>query len=274
MSNVTASARNLVSYVELDAPMWKLDPRAKIIWVVVTIILSVSFTSPIPAFLLLLQTIVLSAILGYPIINQLVQHSKTLMFLVVFLGLLNILFASFVGGIPLFSIRLFGATFSITSGAVLYGATVTARVLTIFIAIIVLTSSTRMSHIVKSLECWGVPYRIAFLIGVTWRLIPLVAEGLEITMDSQRARGFEMDKGTFRQKLTAVQRTIKPIFILLANLTDDMSLAFVAKGLDFESRKRTSIWQPKLITRDWCIVVYSIVLLVFGFTAKLLSIWS
>ena len=121
-----------------------------------------------------------------------------------------------------------------------------------------------MAHLTRSLELLGLPYRFCFLFSLTWRLIPVIAEGLEVTIDAQRTRGFEMDSGSLKQKIKGLSRVIKPTFLLLGSSINDMTLAFISKGVDLKAKNRTSIWVPKITRRDYILMVYSIILLVIG----------
>ena len=92
MASITTSAKSMVAYTQSDAIMWKLDPRAKLLCVCVTISLCVMFRSPIPVAAVCLQTFVISQMWGFPVFTQIKQHKGVFIFLVVFVGLLNLLF--------------------------------------------------------------------------------------------------------------------------------------------------------------------------------------
>jgi len=274
MPGVATSAKGLVAYLEGNAFIWKVDPRTKLIWVVVTVTLSVVFSSLYPVLFLAIQTILIPAMLGYPLGSQIYQHRGTFLFIVIFLGLLNIVFASYVGGQVLFSFSLFGLTISLTEGTLFYALTSTLRVFAIFIGIIVLTTTTRMSHLIKALQRFGLPYRLSLLLGLTWRLIPEVGDGLEIVIDAQRTRGVEMDSKIFKDKLIAAQRLIKPMFILLMGSVNRTTLAFIARGLDWKRKQRTSLWQPRLFWLDWFLLSLSLIELGLGITLKIMGYLS
>jgi hypothetical protein len=103
MPGVAASAKSLVAYLEGHALMWRLDPRTKLVWVVITVTLSVVFSSFYPVLFLAIQTVLIPLFLGYPLGSQLYEHRGTVFFIVVFIGLLNVMFSSFLGGIVLFN---------------------------------------------------------------------------------------------------------------------------------------------------------------------------
>lgn len=274
MTSITTSAKSMVAYTESDAVMWKIDPRIKLLWVCVTIALSVMFRSPIPVLLVCLQTFVISQMWGFPVFKQIKQHKGVFMFLVVFVGLLNLLFTGYVGGNVVLSIPLGFASISFTDAGLLYTITVTIRLVTIFIIILLLTATTKMAHLTRSLELLGLPYRLCFLFSLTWRLIPVIAEGLEVTIDAQRTRGFEMDSGSLRKKIQGFARVIKPTFLLLGNSVNDMTLAFISKGVDLEAKKRTSIWEPHMTHRDWKLFAYSLALLAAGVVVAVAGLFA
>ena len=264
MASITTSAKSMVAYTESDAVMWKIDPRAKLLWVCATIALSVMFRSPIPVLAVCVQTFVISQMWGFPVFEQIRQHKGVFVFLVVFVGLLNLLFTGYVGGNVVLSIPLGFTTLTFTDAGLLYTVTVTIRLVTIFITILLLTATTKMAHLTRSLELLGLPYRLCFLFSLTWRLIPVIAEGLEVTIDAQRTRGFEMDSGSLAQKIRGFGRVIKPTFLWLGNSVNDMTLAFISKGVDLSAKNRTSIWEPHMTRRDWGLFAYSLLILAAG----------
>lgn len=274
MASITTSAKSMVAYTQSDAIMWKLDPRAKLLWVCVTIALCVMFRSPISVAAVCLQTFVISQMWGFPVFTQIKQHKGVFIFLVVFVGLLNLLFTGYVGGETLVSLNLGLFHITLTDKGLLYTITVTIRLVAIFITILLLTATTKMAHLTRSLELLGLPYRFCFLFSLTWRLIPVIAEGLEVTIDAQRTRGFEMDSGSLVQKIKGFGRIIKPTFLLLGNSVNDMTLAFISKGVNLGAKNRTSIWQPKLGRRDYGLMIYSVLLLAAGIACACLGVFK
>ena len=260
------------SYVNKREP--DFDPRAKLLWVCVTIALCVMFRSPIPVAAVCLQTFVISQMWGFPVFTQIKQHKGVFIFLVVFVGLLNLLFTGYVGGETLVSLNLGLFHITLTDKGLLYTITVTIRLVAIFITILLLTATTKMAHLTRSLELLGLPYRFCFLFSLTWRLIPVIAEGLEVTIDAQRTRGFEMDSGSLVQKIKGFGRIIKPTFLLLGNSVNDMTLAFISKGVNLGAKNRTSIWQPKLGRRDYGLMIYSVLLLAAGIACACLGVFK
>jgi energy-coupling factor transport system permease protein len=274
MSNITASAKSMVAYTDSDAVMWQIDPRVKLLWITVTIVLSVLFRAPIPVLLLCVQTLVISMFWGYPVFDQVKRHKGTFFFLIVVVGLLNLLFAGFIEGKIILTLNLILFRINFTDAGILYTITVTLRLITIFFAILILTTTTKMANLTRALEKMGLPYQFCFLFSLTWRLIPCIAEGLDVTIDAQRTRGVEMDSGTLKQKLAAIQRIIKPTFLLLGSLINDMTLAFISKGVDLKAKNRTSIWQPKLRINDYILLGHTAIWMIAGIVCKLYGLFS
>jgi energy-coupling factor transport system permease protein len=268
MSNITSSAKNMVSYNESDAIMWHVDPRIKLLWAIVTITLSIFFRSPIPVFIVCLQVFILSMVFGYPVFREISNNKSTFIFLVGIIGISNLLFAGFVKGEVIINIDMKLFNIVLTDNGILYAVTVTLRLVAIFLVMLILTTTTRMTHLTSALERLGLPYKFCFLFSLTWRLIPVVAEGVEVTTDAQRTRGFEMEKGTLKHKFIAFQRVIKPTFILLGNSVRDMTLAYISKGVDTSVKGRTSLWEPNFIKSDYFLLVFSILILGLGIFLK------
>lgn len=274
MNSIASSAKNMVAYTEKDAIMWRIDPRIKLLWIAVTIILAVIFRSPIPVLFIFAQVFFLSEIWGFPVIAYIKKNMSVFLFLVVFVGILNLLFTGYVGGNEIFVLNLGIAKIVLRDKGVLYTLSVTVRLIAIFITILLLTATTKMAHLTRSLELLGLPYKWCFMFSLTWRLIPVIAEGLEVTIDAQRTRGYEMDSGSIVSRLKGIIRVIKPTFLLIGNSINDMTLAFISKGVDLNSKNRTSIWQPKMHSYDYFLLIYSCVLLAVGISCRIMGFFA
>lgn len=274
MNSIAFSAKNMVAYTEKDAIMWRIDPRVKLLWIIVTIVLAVIFRSPVPVLFICAQVFIISEIWGFPVIAYIKKNKSVFLFLVFFVGLLNLLFTGYVGGDVVFTLDLKLFQIVLRDKGILYTLSVTVRLIAIFITILLLTATTRMAHLTRSLELLGLPYRLCFMFSLTWRLIPVIAEGLEVTIDAQRTRGYEMDSGSLLKKIKGLTRVIKPTFLLIGNSVNDMTLAFISKGVDLSAKNRTSIWEPRLTGYDYFLAVYSVMLLIVGLACKAMGLFA
>ena len=69
----------------------------------------------------------------------------------------------------------------------------------------------------------------------------MVVDGLLITYNAHRARGMELERGGFRQRIRQWQMLITPLVMVLLKWIDQMTIVFQSRGLDFSTRHRTRL---------------------------------
>jgi len=110
----------------------------------------------------------------------------------------------------------------------------------------------------------GLPDKIAYAMDLTMRFIPTFGRDFQLTMDAQRARGYELDKisgGLFEQV-----RKLGPIFVPVTihailgseDIIDAMDLRAFGVG------PRTWLEQLRYRRRDYVLILFGILLLCFS----------
>jgi energy-coupling factor transport system permease protein len=107
----------------------------------------------------------------------------------------------------------------------------------------------------------GLPDRLAYTMELSFRFIPTLARNFQVTLDAQRARGFELDagKGNIIQKIRQVAPLLIPVTMNAIVSSEDIANAMDLRG--FGQRKRTWLYELKFNWWDWAIIVFSIVML-------------
>jgi energy-coupling factor transport system permease protein len=111
----------------------------------------------------------------------------------------------------------------------------------------------------------GLPDKIAYAMDLTMRFIPTFGRDFQLTMDAQRARGYELEKVT--GGLFAQVRKLGPIFIPVTihaiigseDIIDAMDLR--AFGVGPRTWLEVLHYRPK----DWLLIAFGVLLLTFGF---------
>jgi energy-coupling factor transport system permease protein len=111
----------------------------------------------------------------------------------------------------------------------------------------------------------GLPDKIAYAMDLTMRFIPTFGRDFQLTMDAQRARGYELEK--ISGGLFAQVRKLGPIFIPVTihailgseDIIDAMDLRAFGIG------PRTWLEQLHYHTRDWLLIAFGVAMLVTGF---------
>ena len=107
----------------------------------------------------------------------------------------------------------------------------------------------------------GMPDRLAYTMELSFRFIPTLARNFQVTLDAQRARGFELDaaKGNLIQKIRQVAPLLIPVTMNAIVSSEDIANAMDLRG--FGQHKRTRLYELNYHWWDWAIIVFSVVML-------------
>lgn len=118
----------------------------------------------------------------------------------------------------------------------------------------------------------GLPDKIAYAMDLTMRFIPTYARDFQLTMDAQRARGYEIEKlsgGLFAQ-VRKLAPLLVPVTITAVAGAWDIIDAMDLRG--FGVGKRTWLVELKYQRRDRILIAISIIILIVSMGASLFGI--
>ena len=117
----------------------------------------------------------------------------------------------------------------------------------------------------------GLPDRLAYTMELAFRFIPSLARNLAVTLDAQKARGFELEKvrGGLIKKIARIAPLLIPLTMNAILSSEDIANAMDLRG--FGQRKRTWLFALQYHWWDWVLIAFSVVLLV-GVTVLLHAI--
>jgi energy-coupling factor transport system permease protein len=113
---------------------------------------------------------------------------------------------------------------------------------------------------------------------LSFRFIPTLARNFQVTLDAQRARGFELDarRGNLIQKVRQVAPLLIPVTMNAIVSSEDISNAMDLRG--FGQRKRSWLYELKFHWWDYAVIVFSVLmlgtvlLLAYRFNMRLFSV--
>ena len=76
----------------------------------------------------------------------------------------------------------------------------------------------------------GCPYRLAFALGLAFRLVPLFLGSARSIVEAQRARGLDLARGGPLARLGKFVAVLVPIFMTALRDADRMAMALDARG--------------------------------------------
>ena len=108
----------------------------------------------------------------------------------------------------------------------------------------------------------GLPDKVAYTMELAFRYVPTLARDFNLTMDAQKARGYELERmgGSLLQQIVRIAPLLVPVTMNSIITGEDVTNAMDLRC--FGTHKRT--WLVKLTYRKWDIAlnVFSVLLIV------------
>ncbi len=216
----------LGQYFPGNSPIHRLDPRTKLIGLIVYIV--VLFT----AGNWLSYGLVFAFLAGVIVISQIpvkafARGMKPLVFILVFTGILNLFFTT--GDTVLFKIWRLSVTLEGVERAIF----MMLRILMLICGTFLLTYTTSPISLTDGLESLLNPlkklrlpvHELAMMMCIALRFIPTLIEETDKIMAAQKARGADFETGSLMQRVKALIPILVPLFISAFRRADDLATA-------------------------------------------------
>jgi energy-coupling factor transport system permease protein len=236
-----------------------LDPRVRIIGFVIMSTLPFIFNNPVVVGAEMIVAIGLALSTGAGTELRRVRNPLLVMMVLTFLMWQVVL--PYQGDL----IPVGPITIGTETGA--YGLAVGLRLATLTIVGIVFLSVTPIEELTLGLVRLGLPFRVSFVISLTFRFIPMFLETAEAVLASQRARGLSATRG-WRAPIRRVAPLLVPFVVSCMRRFAALALALEARGFRPGAR-RTSYLSTSFRTRDGVALVAMVALLAAAITARL-----
>ena len=220
----------LGSYMPMDSVVHKMDPRSKII-IMLLLMISIFIPSGITGYICIGIFICFVLFLSKLSIKYAFRSMKPMLFMMIFLLVINVLVIK--TGIPWIQ----WGWFSIYSDAIYQTLYIVVRLLYMIIITTILTATTKpldltlgIEKLLKPLEKIKFPaHIIAMMISIALRFIPTLIEETQRIMNAQASRGVDLDNGSLKEKLMAILSLIVPLFISAFDRADQLANAMEAR---------------------------------------------
>ncbi len=241
----------MMEYVYRRSPIHDLHPLTKLVWSVVILILALMLDAP-----WYLAGIILSVILvGYiaRVGKETLVYTGGLLVFSIIIFLLQVWFRP--GGRVLFSVfpsrwPVVGGWLPVTVGGVLYGLSMSLRVLSIVTPFSVILSTTQPRDIIMALvDKLHVPYDYAFMFTTTLRFIPVITAEVTTISQAQRSRAYAVEGWNPIRRLKAFAPIAMPIVFIAIEKAERLGLCMDLRG--YGSKERTYLRAFKLRFLDW-----------------------
>ena len=212
-------------YFPGDTPVHKMDPRSKIL--VVIIYIAALFTAKgIVSYLLTLVFLILCVKVSKIKYKALTKGLKPLIFIICFTAILNMFYTD--GNVL---VRLW--IFKITDKGIRQAVLMVARIIMLVTGTFLLTYTTSpitltdgLESLLNPLKKLHVPvHELAMMMSIALRFIPTLIEETDKIMSAQKARGADFETGNLLQKAKALIPILVPLFVSAFRRADDLATA-------------------------------------------------
>ncbi len=241
----------------------RLDPRMKIILVVLYVVLLFVVNSAVGYAAMAIFTFAVIAITKIPV-KLYFRGLKPLLFIVAFTALLNLFYSS---GEPLIQFWIFKITLNGIKTAVF----MVVRILLLVLGTSVLSYTTSpivltggMERLLSPLAKIKIPVQeFSMMMTIALRFIPTLLEETDKIMNAQKARGADFESGGIVQRAKALTPILIPLFVSAFRRADELAVAMECRGYTGEANlKRTYLTQYKFHYYDFISLGVLIVLFV------------
>ncbi len=236
------------------SPIHNLDPRIKFIYVLGVFALAILFGEILPLFALFIMQIPFVLLAG--VRKEWVRSLRGALFLATFIFLTNILF------------RFIGASYTILATDVEYSAAMTLRFIVLVESFSVFFLTTSPDHLGLALEQSRVPYEFSFAFTTAVRFVPVLAEEAQTIMDAQKARGLELEKGSFMKRIRNYVPILIPLIVSAIRRSLELAEAMESRAWG-ATKKRTNLYELKLHRNDFALLLITIGILALGSYVRL-----
>src|SRR3990170_8469793 len=188
-----------LKFRKVYSPIHNLDPRMKFIYVCAVFVAAIIFGQILPFVALFLMQI--PFVLLARVQRQWLRSLRGALFLAAFIFIVNIASSFLTEGYVLTAIKVESA------------AAMTLRFIVLVESFSVFFLTTSPDHLGLALEQSRVPYEFSFAFTTAVRFVPVLAEEAQTIMDAQKARGLELEKGSFLKRIRNYVPVLIPLIV-------------------------------------------------------------
>lgn len=232
-----------------DSIVHRLDPRTKIILVIVYIValFCAKFVVSYAVMLAVLLTCIALSGVGY---KAIFRGMKPVVIIIVITAILNLFYNS-SGTLVLHFWKL-----SIYTGGIQMAIMMVARILMLISGTFLLTYTTSpiqltdaIERLLGGLKKLHLPiHELAMMMSIALRFIPTLIEETDKIMSAQKARGADFESGSLVEKAKALVPLLVPLFVSAFRRADELATAMECRcyhGDDGRTRMRQLVYERR-----------------------------
>ena len=255
-------------YIPGDSIVHRLDPRSKLLSMMLLILIVFWANNSITNLILFIATGIFIALSGVSI-SFFIQGLKSMFFLIAFTTLFQFFFIS--SGNVIFEFWFV----RITDYALQQAGIIFCRFILIIFFSTLLTLTTMPLSLASAVEGLLSPlkkvkvpvHEIGLMLSMSLRFVPTLMDDTTRIMNAQKARGVDFDEGSIVQKVKALIPILIPLFATSLKRADSLAIAMEVRGYQ-GGKGRSQYRQLKWSFKDTLTIF---VILALGFCLFLLK---
>lgn len=218
----------LIRYAPGDTFLHRLDPRTKLLTVILVSVASLLVSSLAVMVLFVLFEAVLATMSG--ILKRFLRALTLITPLLLMVIILDSMFSKVSGGPVYFSAHLGFLNPEITLGSVVLALAMGFRLASLAGISFLFLMTTSQDECIRSLKTMKVPATLTFSLGYALQSTTTLAEDARQIMDAQRSRGLELDRGNFLKNWRKLTALFVPVSVSLLKRSKQTADAMQARG--------------------------------------------
>lgn len=257
-------------YYEGNSVIHRLDPRAKLLFVVLFIV-SIFVAKDIYAFAMLFGLLVLCIIVSRVPLRVILKGLKPLTIIILFTAILNMFWTTDTRE-PIFSVTIIPNFWTMTLH---YKGLINAGILAFRIVILLIGTTLFFSYTTTPIELTDglekglsplkkikIPvHEFAMMMTIALRFIPTLIDETSKIMNAQKARGADFSSGGLIKKAKALIPIIIPLFVSSFRRAEELATAMECRCYH-GGNGRTRMKVLKMKFKDYVFILLSIAMLV------------
>ena len=255
-------------YIPGDSIVHQLDPRSKLLAMMLLILIVFWANNPLTNLILFIATGIFIALSGVSL-SFFIQGLKSMFFLIAFTTIFQLFFIS--NGNVLFEFSFV----RITDYALQQAGIIFCRFVLIIFFSTLLTLTTMPLSLASAVEALLAPlkrvkvpvHEIGLMLSMSLRFVPTLMDDTTRIMNAQKARGVDFGEGSIVQKVKAMIPILIPLFATSLKRADSLATAMEARGYQ-GGNGRSQYRQLKWMNKDSATLLLICVLGVILFLLK------
>ena len=256
----------LGQYFPGDTLIHKLDPRTKLLCVILYIVALFNAKGPL-TYGIMIAVLAVCILISHVEWKALTRGLKPVYFIVAFTAIMNMFFTN---GTPVADVWLVR---HITWEGIIAAVQMVLRIVMLIMGTFLMTYTTSpialtdgLEHLLSPLKKLRFPvHELAMMMSIALRFIPTLIEETDKIMNAQKARGAQLDTGKMTERIKALVPVLIPLFISAFRRADELAMAMECRcycGGDGRTRlKVLRCTRQDYIDLTVCIVCFVIILL-------------